>query len=300
VKTAGTIHELPLPVRDVLTLAIGAVSDRAPTAVWISIMRTAASEHGQATDSSAQVSDQRPSSGCGRTLRRLVVVFLCLVIAFLLRNQWLPIVAYPLLAPTPQHLNEVTLIWVHTHDGRGFAGDGVVERTASLLKAYPKANVIFTQGWSSRLVEMGVIPPPVEILRRALADYQIPSERVTQIDVAGYQFWNAARAMDAYLSEHPQERVVLLTSEFGGRSHSLVLRAAMSAPNRDRVDILGLPDFRYSHHDWWKSRAGVKGLMVGYLYLIYTVFQPQPVEPIRKLTLDDFDKLIPDLSEKAP
>ena len=233
-------------------------------------------------------------------MRRLIIVVLLLVVAFLLRARWLPMVAYPLLAPPPQHLDEVTLIWVHSHDGRNFGGDGVVERTASLLRAYPRAGVIFTQGWSSRLVEIGVIPPPVDILRRALAEYQIPPERVTQIEVVGYQFWNEARAMDAYLSEHPQEQVILLTEEFGGRSHAIVLDAALSADNSRRVEILGLPDFRYSYHDWWKSRAGVKGVMVGYLYLIHTIFQPQPVQPIRRLSLEDFEKRIPDVPESGP
>lgn len=261
---------------------------------------TTPAENATTIDTSRPVADRRPPTGWGRTLRRLVMVCLFLLVAFLSRALWLPFVAYPLLAPPPKHLNEVTRIWLHTHDGHTIAGDMVIEQTANLLKSHPDAKVIFTQGWSSRLVEIGVIPPPVEMLRKALAKYQIGPERVIHLDVQGYQFWNEARAMDAYLSQHPKERVLFLTEEFGGRSHQLVLRSAISAENRDRVEILGLPDPRYSCHNWWKSRAGVKGVMVGYLYLIHTIVQPHPEQPVRRLSLADFEKAVPDPPESNP
>lgn len=261
---------------------------------------TIPAEHATTVDSSRQAADGKPHSKCGQTLRRLVIVGFLLVLAVLLRAFWLPLVAYPLLPSAPRHLNEVTGVWLHTHDGHTISGDGVIERTVDLLKAHPDAKIIFTEGWSSRLVEIGVIPPPVEILRKALAEYDIEPERVINLEVPGYQFWNEARAMDVYLSQHPNERVVFLTEEFGGRSHHLVLRNAMRAENRDRVEILGLPDPRYSCHNWWKSRAGVKGVMVGYLYLIHTIVQPRPAQPLRRLSLADFEKAIPDSPERDP
>lgn len=236
-----------------------------------------------------------PRSECGGMLRRVALVcFLGLVLVFS-RTVWLPLVAYPLLAPAPKHLDEVTQVWVHTEDGQTLSGDGVIQQTADLLKSRPNAGVILTVGWPSRLVEIGVIPPPIEILRKALSAYQIDPDRIIELEVPGFQFWNEARAMDTYLSQHPQERVVFLTEEFAGRSQELILRTVMDPRNRDRVEILGLSDPRYSHHNWWKCRAGVKAVMVGYLYLIHTMLQPHPGEPPKRLSVKDFEEAIPDL-----
>ncbi len=233
-------------------------------------------------------------------LRRLAVIVLFLAIAFLFRTFWLPVVAYPLMAPAPKHEDVVTLIWVRSSDGKTPSGDGVVERTASLLKAHPRARVIFTQGWSSRLVELGVIPPPYETFRDALAEYQIQPERVINLEVKGFEFWNEAKAVDAFLRDHPEERVLLLVEEFAGQSHRYVLHRALDVSHRDRVEIQGLPDVQYSYHDWWKSRAGVKGVMVGYLFLIHTILQPQPLRPPQKLSLEDFERLIPEATGGTP
>ncbi len=249
---------------------------------------------------SHQATESNSPRGCGRMLPRLAVGCFFLLIAFLFRAFWLPVVAYPLMAPAPQHENAVTLIWARSSDGKTPSGDGIVERTASLLKTHPHARVIFTQGWSSRLVELGVIPPPYETFRSALAKYQIESERVINLEVNGFEFWNEAKAVDAFLREHPEERVLLLVEEFAGQSHRYVLRRALDVSHRDRVEILGLPDLQYSYHDWWRSRSGVKGVMVGYLFLIHTILQPQPLRPPRKLSLEDFEQSIPEAPGGRP
>lgn len=259
----------------------------------------ASGEHSSVSPSD-QAAESKSPQGSGRMLRRLAVIVSFLVIAFLLRAFWLPVVAYPLMAPAPKHEDAVTLIWVRSSDGYTPAGDGVVARTASLLKAHPHARVIFTQGWSSRLVELGVIPPPYKTFRNALAEYQIEPERVINLEVKGFEFWNEAKAVDAFLREHPEERVLLLADAFAGQSHRYVLHRALDVSHRDRVEILGLPNLRYSYHDWWKSRAGVKGVMVGYLFLIHTILQPQPLQPPRKLSPEDFERLIPEAPRGTP
>lgn len=236
---------------------------------------------------------RQSSSKAHRRWKVWVCFLVGIVIATLLHPLWLPLLAWPLLAPVPKGLQTTELVWVHTSDGHNLAGDTTFPTLRTLLQDHPERMVIFTEGWPSRLVEIGVIPPVVETLRKHLAAGGISPERVVALHVTGSGLWNEAKALDAYLAQHPDKRVVFIVEEFAGRSTWTVLKAAMLPDSISRLDILGVPDRNFTTSNWWRTRAGVKGLMVGYLYLTYTTFWPKPSSPPRRLTLAELEAVVP-------
>lgn len=133
----------------------------------------------------------------------------------------------------------------------------------------------------------------VEVLRGALEKDGISPDRVMEIPTDGIGLWYEAQAVDRYLQKQREARAAFFLEEFAGRSTALVLRAAMSPDSYRRIILVGVPRREFSCHDWWRSRAGVKGLMVGYLYLLYAAIEPRPTVILKPLPLAEFDKCIP-------
>ena len=227
----------------------------------------------------------------------LLAVALLFVIGVIFHRQWLPLLVYPLLAPTNSHPGAADVVWIRSSDGHSLPTEDAISQAAAILRQNPDAVVIFTEGWPSRLVELGVLPPMVEVLRSALKDYGIPPERVIELKPDQAGLWYEAQAVANYLKRHADTDVVFFVEEFGGRSTSLVLRSAMGDDVYRRVTLVGVPHPLFSAQNWWRCRAGIKGTMVGYLYLIYSLIEPRPVVSPQPLSLDDFDRLIPQCPE---
>jgi len=226
-----------------------------------------------------------------------VAAALIFVFGLIFHRQWLPVLVYPLLAPSVSPPHAVDVVWIRSSDGHSLPTEDAIPQAAAILLQNPDAVVIFTEGWPSRLVELGVIPPMVEVLRSALKDYGIPPERVIELKPTQIGLWYEAQAVADYLERHPNSHAVFFVEEFGGRSASLVLRSAMGDAIYRRITLVGVPHPLFSEQNWWRCRAGIKGAMVGYLYLFYSVIEPRPVVAPQPLSLDDFDRLIPECPE---
>lgn len=227
-----------------------------------------------------------------RVFGLLVALAACgLGIAF--RSHWLPLLAYPLLPPGVGPGPDAVIIWIRSGDGHSFSPEEAIEEASKILRRNPQSHVIFTEGWPSRLVELGVIPPMVEVLRRALQEEGLSPDRVIKISPEGIGLWYEAQAIDRFLGTQHEARVVFFVEEFAGRSTATVLHAAMSPDAYRRISIVGIPRREFSCDNWWRSRAGVKGLMVGYLYLLYALIDPRPTPGLKPLPLAAFEELIP-------
>lgn len=233
---------------------------------------------------------------CPRRRRRFVayVLFAVLIaLAGVFHAAWLPLLADPLLSPSATEGNSGEFVWIRSDDGHSISPEAV-HRAVQILQENPGAQILYSEGRPSRLVELGVIPPLVDVVRQAVQEQGISPERVHTFAEGAYELWYEAQKLDEWLQGHPQGQVVFYVEEFAGRSHALVLRSAMSEASYRRVSVVGIPRSQFTRDNWWKSRAGVKGFMVGYLYLFYSWVAPQPLSPPRSVSLEEIARRFPD------
>jgi len=227
-----------------------------------------------------------------RRLVPVVLVATALVLCIVTHGYWLPPAAEPLLArPVPPDF-EPTAIWLHSGDGHSLPGQDTLNLLADLQHRY-SAEIVVTVGRRSRVVEIGALPPMDELIRRAASRRGIPADRVVGVPYQGAQLWSAADWIQGYLKQHPQARVLFLCETFAGASVEHVFDSAFDADCRGRVAVLGVPDRRFDARQWWRTRAGVKALMNGYLFGVHGLVQPHPPDPPELTVQQLMDRFTP-------
>ncbi|GAB4132081.1 hypothetical protein [Thermopirellula anaerolimosa] len=213
-----------------------------------------------------------------RFLLFAVLMAAALLIAALTHGYWLPLASSPLLArPIPQGFAP-TVIWIHSGDGHSLPGQDTLNVLAELQHRH-SADIVVTVGRRSRVVEIGALPPMDELIRQAAARRGIPADRVVGAPYRVGQLWGAAEWIRDYLKENPQARVLYLCEVFAGAATEHVFDCAFDDDCRGRVAVLEIPDRRFDARQWWRTRAGVKALMNGYLFGMHGLAVPHPPEP---------------------
>ncbi|MGQ9820244.1 MAG: hypothetical protein ACUVQK_00140 [Thermogutta sp.] len=194
------------------------------------------------------------------------------------RGYWLSAATAPLLARPITPDFAPTVIWIHSVDGHSLPGQDTLNLLADLQRQHT-AEIVVTVGRRSRVVEIGALPPMDEIVRRAAARRGIPHDRIVAVPYRGRQLWGAAEWMQSYLTQRPEARVLFLCETFAGAAAERVLDSTLDADCRGRVAVLEVPDRRFDTKEWWRTRAGVKALMTGYLFGVHGLVLPRPPDP---------------------
>lgn len=247
------------------------------------------SEAGQNAASAVAANPRLPRY---RFFAAAVFVAAVVILAVGTRGYWLPAAAAPLLArPIPPDFGP-TVIWIHSGDGHSLPGQDTLNLLANLHRQHA-AEIVVTVGRRSRVVEIGALPPMDEIVRRAAARRGIPSDRIVGVPYRGGQLWGAAEWMQSYLTQHPAARVLFLCETFAGAAAERVLDSTLDAGCRGRVAVLGVPDRRFDAKEWWRTRAGVKALMNGYLFGVHGLVLPRPPDPLELAVPQLMDRFAP-------
>lgn len=257
-----------------------------------------AMQRGESEAPSESAQEMAPAVPAKTDLRRrrfiaaAVLTAAVLIFAVGTRGHWLPAAAAPLLArPIPPDFAP-TVIWIHSADGHSLPGQDTLNLLADLQRQHA-AEIVVTVGRRSRVVEIGALPPMDEIVRRAAARRGIASDRIIGVPYRGGQLWGAAEWMQSYLTQHPAARVLFLCEAFAGAAAERVLDSTLDPDCRGRVAVLGVPDRRFDAREWWRTRAGVKALMNGYLFGVHGLVLPHPPDPPQLTVPQLMDRFAP-------
>jgi len=97
--------------------------------------------------------------------------------------------------------------------------------------------------------------------------------------------WDDARGIQGWLSEHPDEELVLVCSPFAGAARRRVLDCVLGPRDAARAHLFSFPNPWFDTAHWWRSRTGVKHWMFGILDLAYVWLYgedceiPEPWDP---------------------
>ena len=158
-------------------------------------------------------------------------------------------------------------------------GDRQFDRAAELLAAGRCSRVLIQAGPPDRLAYLGILPSWLELCRRELGKRGVRDEQLLVREITGQRSWDAERALDRWLAEHPDARVVVLADRLHSGELDYVYRQVLAPEHRNRVAIQALPDRRYDETNWWRSRTGSKTVFFALLEHAFLRLQGEETYP---------------------
>jgi hypothetical protein len=171
-------------------------------------------------------------------------------------------------------------------------GDRRFQAAADLYRENPRCRILIARSFRDRVVQVAVLPPLEELARNQLLDRGVPSEAVVFFGDSCRDSWEGARALQGWMKENPNKRVLVLCDRFRSRQRLEVLAQVLQPQEAARIGIRGLPAYRYDETDWWRNRTGLKRFMYSWLGLLCvwmigeTAEKPIPLDP------DAYERLV--------
>jgi hypothetical protein len=118
----------------------------------------------------------------------------------------------------------------------------------------------------------------------------VPQQAISVIPGGGFNDWDAARSLAAWLNDHPKDSVLLLCSRFRSALMRRVLDVVLDPNQAARVRVRALPDRRFDESNWWKYRTGFQAFGICWLMRIQTWCGGGDSEPIPCASADDYER----------
>jgi hypothetical protein len=135
----------------------------------------------------------------------------------------------------------------------------------------------------SRLVLTGLVPPACQRVQAALERCGVDRNRVQELPAQAHGFWDGARALHAWLADHPAARVAVLCERFDSRRLRYILDCVLG-PDTGRAAVVALADENIHEANWWRSKAGFFRWFSRLLQLGFTYTQGEGIK--QRLTWD--------------
>jgi hypothetical protein len=128
------------------------------------------------------------------------------------------------------------------------------------------AHILLVREKPGRLERLGVVPTIEEITRRELTSRNVP---VSALSVACAEPWDEtgfARAVRAWLTDHPGSRAIILANRLSSRRMRWCLNSELGK-EADRASVKSVAHPWYDETNWWHRKEGLSSVVHGYLGL---------------------------------
>jgi hypothetical protein len=201
---------------------------------------------------------------------------------------WLPLLAGVLIVD--ESAEDCTHVWL-------IGGDRCLEEAARLYRQDPQRVILIAESPLERLVEMGLLPAFHELAQRELQNRNVPQQAIRLVRGRPRDGWQAARLMDQALRDQDPQ-VLVLCDRFGSRRQRLILNRQLSDSLRARFRVRGLTDRRYDETNWWKSRGGIRTVLLSGISLSHVWWYGEPAERRRRWDADTLEQKLAELVGK--
>ncbi len=193
---------------------------------------------------------------------------LCLVVLAVVSHPWwLRAFGEFLVAERPLPPADVAIV---------LGGDHRLQRAAALFDERAVSEIWLLERRASYAVSVGILPPKDAVETEQLRQRGIPDGKIRVLSGSMRDVDDAARMIARALRDSPETRAIVLCDRLNGRNVRMVFASVPGQPlvSRgvdSRVGVLGMPNDRFDEGDWWKSRAGWKGVFNSACQLVFTM-----------------------------
>jgi hypothetical protein len=196
-------------------------------------------------------------------LRRGAIALAVLACLYLFRAPLLRSAASALAVDQPREATTALLL---------LNADRGPRRAAECYREGRAGSVLLIEEWPDRAVQMGVLPPREDVLRRNLEAEGVPEAAITVLAGRATSDWERARRLRKWLAEHPGATVTVLCDRFGSRRLCHIFAATLG-PDATRLRWWAAADRRFDENDWWRHKEGFlrlfsAGAGLGYVWLV--------------------------------
>jgi hypothetical protein len=171
-------------------------------------------------------------------------------------------------------------------------GDGRFDVAAAWVREDPQRRILLIPGRPERVMELGILPSAEAVARRELAKRQVPETGIELIPGSDRRDADSIGLLAAWLKEHPKLRAAVLCERFSSRGLRLRIDAAATGDVAGRIDIWALPDRRYDEQNWWRTRTGIRQLVLNSIALAYTWRQNGSDQAPDTLNVEQYEALV--------
>jgi hypothetical protein len=184
-----------------------------------------------------------------------------LLVALCFRSRVLAGLAAPLIVECPiDFAGPVVLL----HQSNAF-----YEEAARLYRADIATKILVIEKPSTRLEQLGIYRPG-ELASARLALRGIPPALQAVLPCNDRRAWSFARALQAWLIDHSDSRLILICNRFESRRARFILDRVLAREDRDRVRVVSLKDPLFDESNWWNRKEGATALFNNYVALGYS------------------------------
>lgn len=140
------------------------------------------------------------------------------------------------------------------------------------------AAALVGEGWARRVLVCesaptpqsidGILPPAHEISCRILLNQGVPPDDVVVLRGAVATTHDEAKTLAAFLEDHPDVRVLAVTSDYHTRRSRWILSRSL-ADRSDAVSFVSAPTDYCDMNRWWRDQWGMRFVVSEYLKLAF-------------------------------
>jgi uncharacterized SAM-binding protein YcdF (DUF218 family) len=169
------------------------------------------------------------------------------------------------------------------------SGDGLYSKSAQAALANPDLIVLKPEFTKLRLEQMGIWPDRIAEFHRELTRRGVPDRQQKVLYGPARSEWQAVELLDQWLVPGSQQKVTALCDEFQTRRLKLAVDSVMKARSA-QVGIQPLTDRRYDPSNWWKSRGGIRTVILNAVSLAIASFHRAAPPAVPEWDPDDYER----------
>jgi hypothetical protein len=167
-------------------------------------------------------------------------------------------------------------------------GDRCYDVAADLYRRKPSCRVLVVAPAPGRLDQTGAMPSFAVISRRELLARGVPKDAVTVLRGERWNDWAAARALSAWMQNHPGRSTLLLTAQFHSGQSRRALDDVLAPELAASVRVHPLPHRDYDNTNWWTRRCGYRAFGTSWLLRLHG--RPSDADETTAKTADTFER----------
>ncbi|WP_197453491.1 YdcF family protein [Caulifigura coniformis] len=169
----------------------------------------------------------------------------------------------------------------HSHPDALFmmSGDGAYNYAANAVRNIPGPLILKPEMSKTRLEELGIAPDRIAEFHRELARRGVPDGQRIVLQGEARNQWEALELLDRWLVPGSPQQVTALCDEFQTRRLKIMVDAVLKT-RAPQLGIQPLTDRRFDATNWWKSRGGIRAVVLGGVSLaIASIHRGSPAQP---------------------